>query len=144
MDDHISIPEGRYVVQIIKVWPKNPDQNEANAADPWNVRCLMQLEGLPEGEDFVEVSFDVPSGERHHYCKGDTFGLEGSFRQHLLPDGTAYRTATWSPAGNPNVTYGGNLFYIFTGSPQLLKRGVNLFGGELTREEAKAKFKFDA
>ncbi len=142
MKDIINIPEGRYVVQIIKVWPKNPDQNEANESDPWNVRALMRLEGLPEG-DFVEVSFDIPAEERACYHKGDTFGLEGSFRQYILPDGTAYRTAVWSPSGRPDISYGGNLFYTFTGSPQLLKRGVNLFGGELTPEESIAKFKFD-
>ncbi len=140
---NVKIPEGRYVAQIIKVWPKNPDQNES-ASDPWNVRALMRLEGLPEGEDFIEVSFDIPSEERHHYHKGDTFGLEGAFRQHLLPDGTPYRTATWSPSGAPDIEYGGNLFYIFTGTPCLLKRGVQMYGGELTPAEAKKRFKFDA
>jgi hypothetical protein len=137
----VKIPEGRYVAQIIKVWPKNPDQNEANEADPWNVRCLLRLE-LPEGEDTVEVSFDIPARERHHYNRGDTFGLEGTFRQHLLPDGTAYRTATWSPAGAPDKVFGNNLFYVFTGTPRLIKRGVQMYGGECTPAEAKA-FGFD-
>lgn len=140
MKDHHTIPEGRYVARIQKVWPKNPDQQ---TADPWNVRCLLKLE-LPEGEDTVEVSFDIPAEERGHYNKGDIFGLEGTFRQHILPDGTAYRTDVWSPSGRPDISYGGNLFYIFTGSPQLLKRGVQLFGGECTPAEAKAKFSFDA
>ena len=139
MKDHINIPQGRYVAKIHKVWPKRPDQPEG---EPWNVRCLLTLE-LPDGEDTVEVSFDIPAEERGHYNKGDTFGLEGTFRQYILPDGTAYRTESWSPAGRPDLEYGNNLFYIFTGSPQLLKRGVQTFGGALTREESIAKFKFD-
>lgn len=138
--DHVSIPKGRYVVQVSKVWPKKPDQNEA---DPWNVRGLMKLDGLPEGEDTVEIAFDIPAEERVNYNKGDTLGLEGSFKQYILPDGTPYRTETWSPSGRPDITYGGNLFFVFSGTPHLLKRGVQLFGGELSPEESIARFKFD-